>query len=72
MAEYNTEKEIAAIGVCMQAVDGLELSEALRVVAYVCHFLEVHEIKDRAYALAREAVAIENRSATAQAKEGAS
>lgn len=33
----------------MKAVADLELSAALRVVGYVCHYLKVTDLKDHAY-----------------------
>lgn len=56
------DKEIAAISTCMKAVDDLELSEALRVIAYVSDFLEVKKLSQHAYDLAREAAAAERRA----------
>lgn len=51
--KYDVEKEIAAIGSCMEAVRGLQKSEAVRVLAYTASFVGVSDLSDRAYALAQ-------------------
>jgi hypothetical protein len=66
---YDLDREIAAIGVCMKAIADLELSEALRVVGYVCHFLEMHKLKDAAYQEARYAREAEQRADLAKADQ---
>lgn len=59
--EYARDPEIVAIGVCMNAVTGLDQSEALRVLAYVASYIGAKKISEQVYAASRRAQVTEAR-----------
>lgn len=72
--ENEIDNEVAAIGLCLRAVEELELSQALRVVGYVCAYIGVTHLSEAAYHDARRAALAEGAASAEEvlAKEQAS